>query len=294
MKGIILAGGSGSRLLPATFSISKQLIPVYDKPMIFYPLSILMLANIKEILIITTPRDLGTFQNLLGDGSKYGVSLQYKVQENPNGIAEALKLGESFLQNEPVCLILGDNIFYGSGLIKKLESAAKLEKGARVFAYNVNDPSRFGIIEFDKEQNVLSIEEKPTNPKSDFAVTGIYFYDKTAVEKVKSLQPSKRGELEITDLNNLYVKENSLKVDLLGRGVAWLDTGTHSSLLDASNFIETVEKRQGLKISCLEEIAFNKGWITKEQLKNSAESMKNSDYGKYLFRILRNLSWVQY
>lgn len=290
MKGIILAGGSGSRLLPATFSISKQLIPVYDKPMIFYPLSILMLANIKEILIITTPRDLGTFQNLLGDGSKYGVSLQYKVQENPNGIAEALKLGESFLQNEPVCLILGDNIFYGSGLIKKLESAAKLEKGARVFAYNVNDPSRFGIIEFDKEQNVLSIEEKPTNPKSDFAVTGIYFYDKTAVEKVKSLQPSKRGELEITDLNNLYVKENSLKVDLLGRGVAWLDTGTHSSLLDASNFIETVEKRQGLKISCLEEIAFNKGWITKEQLKNSAESMKNSDYGKYLFRILRNLS----
>ncbi len=287
MKGIVLAGGSGTRLYPVTMGISKQLLPVYDKPMIYYPISILMLAGIREILIITTPRDLNSFKSVLGDGSHFGLNFSYKIQPEPNGIAEAFIIGEEFIGNDPVCLILGDNIFYGSGLIRLLETSASLEMGARVFGYNVNDPERYGVIEFDKNQQVLSIEEKPDNPKSNCAITGLYFYDNTVVEKAKKLKPSKRGELEITDINSLYIQEDKLEVAMLGRGVAWLDTGTHSSLLDASNFIEVIEKRQALKISCLEEIAYHNGWISKDKLQKNIAELKSSEYAEYLKKLIK-------
>ena len=287
MKGIILAGGSGSRLMPVTTSFSKQLLPVYDKPMIYYPLSILMLANIQEILIITTPQDLPLFKKLLGDGTRFGVEFSFETQSEPRGIGEAFIIGEKFIGSDTVCLILGDNIYYGSGLIQKLEESAELVNGAKIFGYNVQDPERYGVVEFDNNDNVVSIEEKPKNPKSNYAVTGLYFYDNTVIDKAKSIQPSSRGELEITDINTLYIKEKSLKLEFLGRGVAWLDTGTHGSLLDASNFIEVIEKRQALKISCLEEIAFNKKWIDEDEIKKAILSHGSSDYGKYLKKMLR-------
>ena len=266
MKGIILAGGSGTRLYPLTKSISKQIIPVYDKPMIYYPLSVLMLAGIREILIISSPEHLGLYQELLGDGNKIGIKLSYAVQPSPDGLAQAFIIGEKFINNEPSCLILGDNIFYGHGFGQKLMEAATLKTGATVFGYYVNDPERYGVVEFDPKGNAISLEEKPVKPKSNYAVTGLYFYDNTVVEKALSLKPSARGELEITDLNKLYLSDNQLSVKLLGRGMAWLDTGTQESLLQASLYIHTVEKRQGLKISCIEEIAYVKGFINKEQL----------------------------
>ncbi|MDG5800119.1 glucose-1-phosphate thymidylyltransferase RfbA [Marinilabiliaceae bacterium ANBcel2] len=285
MKGIILAGGSGTRLYPATHSISKQIIPVYDKPMIYYPLSVLMLAGIKEILIISTPHDLPLYKNLFDDGSNWGLSLSYAEQPSPDGLAQAFIIGEEFINNEPVCLILGDNIFYGFEFSRIIKQAATLKDGATVFGYYVNDPKRYGVAEFDKTGKVLSIEEKPEMPKSNYAVTGLYFYGTDVAKKAKSLKPGKRGELEITDLNKLYLKEEKLNVKLLGRGMAWLDTGTHDTLLQASNFISTIEKRQGLKIACIEEIAYKQKWITKEELLKLAKPLEKNEYGQYLKKI---------
>ena len=285
MKGIILAGGAGTRLHPITKSISKQIIPVYDKPMIYYPLSVLMLAGVKEILIISTPEDLHLYQTQLDDGTQLGISLSYTIQPSPDGLAQAFLIGEEFIDNEPVCLILGDNIFYGHGFGKTLRQAATLDDGAMVFGYYVNDPDRYGVVDFDKNGQVLSLEEKPLHPKSNYAVTGLYFYGNDVVGKAKTLKPSKRGELEITDLNRLYLEEQRLKVRIMGRGMAWLDTGTQESLLQAANYMHTIEQRQGLKISCIEEIAYKMEFIDKTQLLALAEQMRNSSYGKYLINI---------
>jgi len=282
MKGIILAGGSGTRLYPITKSISKQIIPVYDKPMIYYPLSVLMLAGIREVLIISTPKDIHLYEDLLGDGSHLGLNLAYKIQPSPDGLAQAFILGDEFIGNDNVCLVLGDNIFYGYSFGQTLLETAKLEDGAVVFGYWVKDPERYGVAEFDDNGNVLSLEEKPTHPKSNYAVTGLYFYSNDVIAKAKSLKPSPRGELEITDLNKLYLQEGRLKVKLLGRGFAWLDTGTHDSLLQASNYIATIEARQGLKVSCIEEIAFNRGFIGQEQLLRLADEYRKNQYGDYL------------
>ncbi|MFA9388897.1 MAG: glucose-1-phosphate thymidylyltransferase RfbA [Prolixibacteraceae bacterium] len=288
MKGIILAGGSGTRLYPVTQSISKQILPVYDKPMIYYPLSVLMLAGIREILIISTPTDLPLYKNLFNDGSHLGLELHYAEQPSPDGLAQAFLIGEEFIGTDKVCLVLGDNIFYGYNFTSVLKEAATIESGATVFGYYVTDPERYGVAEFDEEGNVLSLEEKPEHPKSNYAVTGLYFYGNDVVAKAKSLKPSKRGELEITDLNKLYLNEGKLKVKLLGRGFAWLDTGTHDSLLQAANYIATIENRQGLKVSCIEEIAYKKGFIDKEQLLKLAEPLKKNQYGQYLIRLVND------
>jgi glucose-1-phosphate thymidylyltransferase len=286
MKGIILAGGSGTRLYPLTQTISKQILPIYDKPMIYYPMSVLMLANIREILIISTPQDIHLFENLFGDGSKLGLTISYKIQPSPDGLAQAFLLGEEFIGNDSCCLVLGDNIFYGYNFSKLLEEASELKTGATVFGYYVNDAERYGVVEFNEEGKVLSIEEKPKVPKSNYAVTGLYFYDNTVVERAKQVKPSLRGELEITDLNRIYLEENLLTVKLLGRGMAWLDTGTHQSMLQASNFVESIEERQGLKIACLEEIAYRKGYISKEQVIELAKPLLKNQYGQYLMKVI--------
>ncbi|MDM3824684.1 glucose-1-phosphate thymidylyltransferase RfbA [Proteus mirabilis] len=286
MKGIILAGGSGTRLHPITKGVSKQLLPIYDKPMIYYPLSVLMFAGIRDILIITTPDDLTSFQRLLGDGSAFGVHLQYKVQPSPDGLAQAFILGDEFIGDEHCCLVLGDNIYFGQGFSPKLKQVAQRQRGATVFGYQVMDPERFGVVEFDDDFKVLSIEEKPQQPKSNWAVTGLYFYDNRVVDFAKKVKPSVRGELEITSINQMYLECGELNVELLGRGFAWLDTGTHDSLIEASTFVQTVEKRQGFKVACLEEIAWRNGWLTDEQVRESAKSLAKTGYGRYLLDLL--------
>ncbi|MDT0176033.1 glucose-1-phosphate thymidylyltransferase RfbA [Enterobacter sp. BRE11] len=287
MKGIILAGGSGTRLHPITRGLSKQLLPVYDKPMIYYPLSVLMLADIKDILIISTPSDLPFFKRLLGDGSDFGIRLEYREQPSPDGLAQAFLIGEDFINGDSCALVLGDNIFFGQGFAPKLLEVAKHNEGATVFGYKVKDPERFGVVEFDKNNKAISIEEKPSQPKSEWAVTGLYFYDKHVVEYAKKVKPSSRGELEITTLNEMYLQEGKLRVEQLGRGFAWLDTGTHDSLLEASQFIHTIEKRQGFKVACLEEIAYNKGWLSKDKVAKLANALKKTEYGQYLYALLK-------
>lgn len=285
MKGIILAGGSGTRLHPITKGVSKQLLPIYDKPMIYYPLSVLMLAGIQDILIITTPEDSASFMRLLGDGSQYGIRLNYAVQPSPDGLAQAFIIGEGFIGQDNVCLVLGDNIYYGHGLTQSLQSAVARKTGATVFGYHVNDPERFGVVEFDQQMRAISIEEKPKQPKSNYAVTGLYFYDNDVIEIAKTIKPSHRGELEITSVNNAYLERGDLNVELLGRGYAWLDTGTHDSLLEAGHFVQTIEHRQGLKVACLEEIGFVNKWITKEQLIAEGKSLSKTGYGLYLLKL---------
>lgn len=287
MKGIILAGGSGTRLYPLTKSISKQIMPIYDKPMIYYPLSVLMLANIREILIISTERDLPVFRELLGDGSDFGVRLEYKVQEKPNGLAEAFLIGEEFVGNDNVALILGDNIFFGSGFSGLLEEAGKIKEGAVIFGYPVKDPTSYGVVEFDQNGKAISLEEKPKVPKSNFAIPGLYFYDNTVVEKAKNVKPSSRGELEVTTINEMYLNEKNLNVKILGRGIAWLDTGTHEALLEAANFVEAIQKRQGFYIACIEEIAYKKGWIDNKKIEELAETLQKTEYGKYLKELIK-------
>jgi len=285
MKGIILAGGSGTRLHPITKVTSKQLLPIYDKPMVYYPLSVLMLAGIREVLLISTSQDIGRYEDLLGDGSSLGMKFSYSIQASPNGLAEAFIIGEEFIGDDSVCLILGDNVFFGSGLTPRLERAAEQKSGATIFGYQVKDPERFGVVEFDEHHEVISIEEKPKNPKSKFAVTGVYFYDNTVVDIAKTIKPSERGELEITSINQAYLERGELRVELLGRGFAWLDTGTHESLADAGQYIKTIEERQGYKVACIEEVAHYKGWITSEQLKELAQPLKKTGYGQYMIEM---------
>lgn len=289
MKGIVLAGGSGTRLYPLTRGISKQLLPVYDKPMVFYPISTLMLAGIKDILVITTPEDNASFKRLLGDGSDFGINLEYAIQPSPDGLAQAFIIGEEFIGDDSVCLVLGDNIFYGQSFSRTLRDAAARESGATVFGYHVKDPTRFGVVEFDDNYKVLSIEEKPLKPKSNWAVTGLYFYDNRVVEFAKKVQPSSRGELEITCINKMYLDDGTLSVELLGRGFAWLDTGTHESLHEASSFVQTIENVQGLKVACLEEIAWTNGWLSNKELAGAANLMMKNEYGKYLMNLLENI-----
>jgi glucose-1-phosphate thymidylyltransferase len=287
MKGIILAGGSGTRLYPITKGVSKQLLPIYDKPMVYYPLSVLMLAGIQDVLIITTSEDQEGFIRMLGDGSEFGIKITYKIQPSPDGLAQAFIIGEDFIGNDSVCLVLGDNIFWGQGFTPILKNAVSRQKGATVFGYQVNDPERFGVVEFDSSQKAISIEEKPKNPKSNFAVTGLYFYDNDVVEMSKQVKPSHRGELEITTLNQMYMERGDLHVELLGRGFAWLDTGTHESLLEAAMFVETIEKRQGYKIACLEEVAWRNGWLSNEQVEATAKAFSKNGYGAYLLGLLK-------
>lgn len=286
-KGILLAGGSGTRLHPITLGVSKQLLPIYDKPMVYYPLSVLMLAGIREILLISTPDDLPSYQKLLGDGEQFGIKLSYAVQPSPDGLAQAFIIGEEFIGSDSCCLILGDNIFYGQHFSENLKAANARTEGATVFGYHVSDPERFGVVEFDKQGRAISIEEKPTKPKSHYAVTGLYFYDNRVVDVAKSIKPSERGELEITDVNRFYLEDHSLKVEMLGRGFAWLDTGTHESLLEAGHFVHTIEQRQGLKVACLEEIAFHNGWLSAEQLEAQGDYLKKTGYGQYLLALLK-------
>ncbi|MFA6942082.1 MAG: glucose-1-phosphate thymidylyltransferase RfbA [Clostridiaceae bacterium] len=288
MKGIILAGGSGTRLYPITKSVSKQILPIYDKPMIYYPLSVLMLSKIREILIISTPRDIDVFKDLLGDGSQIGLNISYAVQDKPRGLADAFIVGEEFIGKDSVALVLGDNVFYGYGFSERLKTASERSEGATIFGYHVSNPTEFGVVEFDESFNVVSIEEKPENPKSSYAVPGLYFYDNSVIEIAKNLKPSKRGEIEITGINNEYLKRGKLKVELFGRGMAWLDTGSYSGLLNAANFVEAVETRQGLYVSCIEEIAYRNGFIDKKQVKKLAEPLMKTDYGKYLINLIKD------